>query len=149
MSLISQLQLAMGLLVLALVCLIAVSTVAFVSYSSEVHATQAGKLALTPQGNQIPAPLTDPVALKGKTLFQSSCSSCHSLTHEVLLGSGLQGINQRRSQEWLLKWINNSQRVIQSGDADAASLYSKFKPTVMPNFNYSDEDIKAILTYLK
>jgi cytochrome c2 len=149
MSPISQLQLAMGLLVLALVCLITVGTVTFLSYSSEVHATRAGKPTLTPQANQIQASITDPVALKGKTLFQSSCSSCHLLTNEVLLGPGLQGINQRRSEDWLLKWIKNSQQVINSGDAYAVALYSKFKPTVMPNFNYSDEEIKAILTYLR
>jgi mono/diheme cytochrome c family protein len=149
MSPLNQLQLAMGLLVLALIGLITVGTIAFLSYSSEVHTTRARQPVLNPPANQTPAPLTDPVALKGQTLFQSSCSSCHSPTNEVVLGPGLQGINQRRSEEWLLKWIKNSQRVIQSGDAYAVALYSKFKPTVMPNFNYSDEEIKAILAYLK
>jgi mono/diheme cytochrome c family protein len=148
MSSINQLQLAMGLLLLALVCLFTGGIAAYVTYTPEANASTARKPAALPD-NPIVALITDPIAPQGKSLFQNSCSSCHSPGSDVILGPGLQGINQRRSEDWLIKWIRNSQQVVQSGDAYAVLLYNKFKPTVMPPFQYSDKEIKAILTFLQ
>jgi preprotein translocase subunit SecG len=55
----------------------------------------------------------------------------------------------RRSKTWLISWIKNSQKMIQSGDETALELWEEYKPTVMPAYPFSDEEITSILAYLK
>lgn len=105
-------------------------------------------------GGQVPAggtrPRTeDPAQVDaGKTLFNNNCTACHSLTDEVVVGPGLKGINERRPEDWLIAWIRNSQKVIQSGDKYGVDLYNKFNQTQMPAYDFSDEEIKSILAYI-
>jgi hypothetical protein len=39
------------------------------------------------------------------------------------MGPDLIGINQKRSEEWLISFIKSSQTMIKSGDADAVSFF--------------------------
>ena len=48
----------------------------------------------------------DPV--KGKDLFNSNCAACHKLDAKMT-GPALRGISARLTNEWLYKWIRNSQ----------------------------------------
>jgi mono/diheme cytochrome c family protein len=87
---------------------------------------------------------------KGKELFNNNCQSCHAVTDEVVVGPGLKGIDQRRNEAWLGKWIRNSTAVIASGDSYAVALFNKFGKTPMTSFpSLSDDDIKGILAYVK
>jgi len=89
-------------------------------------------------------------AAKGKELFVANCKQCHAITAEVVIGPGLQGIEERRPVAWLIPWVKNASKVIASGDKYAVELYSKFKPTMMTSFDgLSDDDIKGILAYIK
>lgn len=85
----------------------------------------------------------------GKTLFRQNCGACHATTTQVLVGPGLEGINDRRSEEWLLKWIKDSQALVKSGDADAVKVFEAGNKVVMPPFSLSDEQIKTILAFVK
>ncbi|MFM8978554.1 MAG: c-type cytochrome, partial [Bacteroidota bacterium] len=84
----------------------------------------------------------------GAELFANNCASCHKI-HEDLVGPALKGVEQRRDQAWLLKWIRNSQAVIASGDPYAVKLYEKWNKSAMTAFDWSDEEIKAVLAYIK
>ena len=60
--------------------------------------------ALVPSQTTVVSPKPAPVAmdslsLAGKALFTGNCASCHALTDEVIMGPGLRGITQRRSEE--------------------------------------------------
>ncbi|MCS6822376.1 MAG: c-type cytochrome [Microscillaceae bacterium] len=86
---------------------------------------------------------------KGKTLFNQNCVQCHGLGEEAIVGPGLKGLLDRRSEAWLIPWIRNSQAVIKSGDTYAVELYKKYNNTVMPAYpDFSDADIKAIIAYI-
>ena len=87
-------------------------------------------------------------AQDGAALFNANCTSCHAVKEKVI-GPALKGIEQRRSEEWLLKWIKNSQSVIKSGDEYAVKLFNENNKTVMTSFNLKDDEIKAILAYVK
>lgn len=85
----------------------------------------------------------------GEALFKANCTSCHLTTDKKVVGPGLKGVDTRRSEEWLLKWIKNSQALIKSGDADAVKIYEEYNKTAMPAFNFKDDEIKAVLAYIK
>lgn len=92
----------------------------------------------------------DPAALaKGKELWEGNCTSCHGLGDEAVIGPGLKGILERRTIDWLIPWIKNSQAVIASGDPYAKALYEKYNKAVMTSFAFSDDEIKSIFAYVK
>lgn len=84
----------------------------------------------------------------GAELFANNCASCHKI-HQDLVGPALKGVEERRDQAWLLKWIRNSQAVIASGDPYAVKLYEKWNKSAMTAFDWSDEEILAVLAYIK
>ena len=46
-------------------------------------------------------------------------------------------------------FVRNSQKVIQSGDEYAVALYDEYGKTQMTSFDFSDEEILSILSYIK
>ena len=89
------------------------------------------------------------LAQDGKTLFEQNCVICHKLGTRVI-GPDLLGINEKRSEGWLLKFIKSSQTLIKSGDADAVAIFEEFNQIAMIDQPHlSDEQIKSILIYIK
>ncbi len=85
---------------------------------------------------------------QGKNLFNQRCAACHKL-EKKLIGPPLARIGERRSEEWFLKFVSNSQALIQSGDAQAVAIFKEYNQQIMPPFtDLSESDIKAIWTYL-
>lgn len=89
------------------------------------------------------------VVSAGESLYKNNCVVCHSVGSDVVVGPGLKGVNERRTQPWLISWIRNSQALIASGDKDAIAIYNQFNKQAMPSFNFSDEEIVSMLTYIK
>lgn len=83
----------------------------------------------------------------GEALFKQSCSACHSVGGGRLVGPDLIGINTKRKEDWLLKFVKASQSFIKSGDADAKAIFDQYQ-IVMPDQNISDADIKSIIAYI-
>lgn len=85
----------------------------------------------------------------GQQLFMDKCASCHTTTSQATTGPGLKGVTERRSREWLLSWIRNSQAMVASGDPTAVELFNKFNKVAMTPFpDLADADIDAILGYI-
>lgn len=86
----------------------------------------------------------------GQKLFEENCTPCHSMGERRVVGPGLKNILERRSEDWLTPWIQNSQKVIASGDPYAIKLYKKYDKVIMPNFDSLKlDEIKAIIEYLR
>ena len=45
-----------------------------------------------------------PSVQDGEALFKANCASCHAVKEKVV-GPALKGIETRRPEEWLIKWI--------------------------------------------
>lgn len=85
----------------------------------------------------------------GKEIFQQRCAACHSIGGGRLVGPDLAGVNDRRPEDWLLKFIKSSQALVKSGDKTAAALFEEFSKMPMPDQALSDEQIKKVLTHIK
>lgn len=88
--------------------------------------------------------------LDGKKLFKAKCGSCHAI-NTLLTGPALKGVESRvPSREWIYDWVENSAKVIASGDEYAAKVYAENNNTAMTSFpELSHEDIDAILAYVE
>ena len=93
-------------------------------------------------------PTDDAIISQGETLFNNNCTVCHAIGQQVV-GPALKNVHERRELPWLINFIKNSQKVIQSGDEYAVNLYNEYNKTVMPSFAYSDEEITSIMAYIK
>jgi mono/diheme cytochrome c family protein len=86
---------------------------------------------------------------EGEKLYKANCVSCHQMDKKVI-GPALRGVNDKYSQEWLLKWIKNSAELIASGDPDAIAIYEEYNKSPMTAFTYlSDEEVLSILEYIE
>lgn len=96
------------------------------------------------------APALAQDAVEGKKIFEGNCAACHSMDADVV-GPALKNVHERRGDEWLLKFITNSQEMVASGDADAVEVYEKFKKMPMPAFgsSLSKDDINHVIAYIK
>ncbi|MCR6640622.1 MAG: cytochrome c [Sporocytophaga sp.] len=85
----------------------------------------------------------------GSRLFKANCSPCHALTKE-LVGPALKGISRRRSMKWIVSVVQNSQKVIGSGDRYAVELYNQYGMAEMKSFpELSENNIRDIINYIE
>jgi len=84
----------------------------------------------------------------GQTLFKNNCAVCHSM-QDVIIGPPLAGVYERVSIDWISAFVRNSQQVIQSGDEYAVGIYNQYNKTEMTSFDFSDEEILSILSFIK
>ncbi len=88
------------------------------------------------------------VVKNGESLFKGNCTVCHGID-DVVIGPALRDVHERRNEDWIYAFIKNSQKVIKSGDEYAVNLYNQYSKTLMTSFDFSDEELTAILTYIK
>lgn len=85
----------------------------------------------------------------GEEIFNSACSSCHTINEGRLIGPDLSGIYQIRKNEWLIRFIRSSQQFIKSGDTAAVAVYEKYNKIPMPDNRLTDEQILSVIDYIK
>ncbi|MCU0355732.1 MAG: cytochrome c [Cytophagales bacterium] len=150
---IKRLQIALGVLLVALLVIFVAGAAMIISYRPEAPvASSNGSGGADPAPPvAAAAPALDAVAQHGQTLFQNNCAACHAVGDEVLVGPGMKGVTARvPSREWLYKWIRNSSAVIASGDAYGNQIFNKYNKLQMQSFpDLSNEDIDAILKYVE
>lgn len=88
-------------------------------------------------------------AQDGAKLFKSNCASCHKI-NDVLVGPALRGISERApSQDWIIKWVQNPQQLIDAGDEYALQV-EQYHPSAMPAHPHlKDADVVAIIDYVE
>ncbi|MBI5539688.1 MAG: c-type cytochrome [Bacteroidia bacterium] len=83
-----------------------------------------------------------------EAIFKKACASCHTIGGGRLVGPDLQGITLKRDNNWLVKFITNSQSLINSGDADAVSIAAEYNNSVMPPATISEGEINSIISLI-
>jgi len=87
-------------------------------------------------------------AKKGEELFQSKgCVACHTIGEGKLSGPDLQGVTERREEEWMKKWIKSPDTMVFS-DPIAKELLAEYM-VPMPNQGLTDQEVIEVISYLK
>jgi mono/diheme cytochrome c family protein len=90
-------------------------------------------------------PLDQKMIASGKSIYELKCASCHKLTDEKLVGPGWKGVTDRRSPEWIMNFVTNTEEMLEKNQ-EAKNLYEVCL-VKMPNQNLSDEDARSILEF--
>ncbi|MFW5761325.1 MAG: c-type cytochrome [Cyclobacteriaceae bacterium] len=99
---------------------------------------------------QIPdtIPVYNKLVRSGEALFTQHCNMCHAVGYEMV-GPALADVHRKQPLSWLFRWIRDPAQVIASGDEYARYIDAQYD-TLMPSFNFlSDNQIFAILAYIK
>ena len=85
---------------------------------------------------------------EGKDIF-AVCAACHTIDGGKLIGPDLQGVSERHDEAWLIKFIQNSQVMVQAGDETAVSLFEEYNKIPMPPNNLTDDQVRTLLKYIE
>ncbi len=94
-------------------------------------------------------PFSKTYSQDGAQMFRTNCGACHTVGKGKLVGPDLKGVQDRHSEEWILKWVHSSQTLVKAGDKDAVKLFNDNNQIPMPDQALSDNDIKTILAFVK
>lgn len=86
---------------------------------------------------------------EGETIFKTVCGACHTVGEGVRVGPDLKGATERHPEEWLLRFIKDSQALVKAGDPAAVELFKKFNNIPMPPNAYSDAQIRELLAFIR
>lgn len=90
------------------------------------------------------------LAKQGKSIYKAkACTACHSIrSEEQKMGGSLDNITKIRDLEWLFRFIKNPKSMLAT-DGLAKQLLRDFNNIPMPNQGLTDQDVIAIIEYLK
>ena len=95
----------------------------------------------------IGATLDAAMATSGEKVYGVKCSSCHKTTDEKLVGPGWKGVTTRRTPEWIMNFITNTDEMINKDPAAQAQL--EICLVRMPNQSLSDDDARHLLEFMR
>ena len=92
---------------------------------------------------------TDPAIIKkGKSLWNvKGCMGCHTIGKGRAAGPDLMGVLDRRSLDWVQRWLHDP-TAMQQSDSTAIALIAQFNNTKMPNLQLTDEEVTALIAYV-
>lgn len=83
----------------------------------------------------------------GEALYRATCTACHSLGSDRVVGPGLAGVLGRRETSWLLSKITGPDRLLASGDTISTRLAAEHG-MAMPNMGITEDQAESLLAYL-
>jgi protein SCO1/2 len=94
--------------------------------------------------------------LPGETLFRTRCAACHTIgggeivigAKQTSLGPDLLGVTEKRERDWLVRWLENPEKMIEEKDPIAVELYALWDNVLMPNLRLTEVDVQAVIEYM-
>ncbi len=84
----------------------------------------------------------------GKTVFQTKCSSCHTIGGGDLVGPDLKNVTNTREHAWLVRMIKEPDKLIAEGDPIVTQLLQRYSGIPMPNLGLSQQDTEDVIAYI-
>ena len=85
---------------------------------------------------------------QGQDIYQRICSACHTIGGGKKVGPDLTGATSRRDPEWLVRWIQEPDKMLAEGDSHAMQLKQEHGDFPMPNYGLSEEQAKGLITFI-
>ena len=85
----------------------------------------------------------------GQALFKKICAPCHTVGVGDRVGPDLRGVTERRSPEWLTRFIRSPDKVRAEKDPVALDTASRFPGVRMPNLGLTDLDVIDLISFLQ
>ncbi len=82
------------------------------------------------------------------TTFTQRCASCHSIGEGARVGPDLAGVHERRSRDWLARFITAPSAMLDS-DADAQALLGQFNGVRMPDLGLDAPTVSGLIDYIE
>lgn len=101
----------------------------------------------THQNVQLTHPLDEKMVAEGQNIYNLKCGSCHKLTNEKLVGPGWKGVTDRRTPEWIMNFVTNTEEMLEK-DTAAQNLLEVCL-VKMPNQNLQEADARAVLEFMR
>jgi len=127
------------------------------SATSDTTENNAGGSAATEGSNpkgigphtniELTHPLDEKMIAEGKSIYDVKCSSCHKTTGEKLVGPGWKGVTDRRTPEWIMNFVTNTDEMIEKDTAAQNML--EVCLVKMPNQNLAEADARAVLEFMR
>lgn len=86
-------------------------------------------------------------AQDGAALYKT-CAACHTIGGGKTVGPDLKGITKRRTNDWLVQFIQSSGKLIKAGDPDAVAVFKQFNNIPMPDNALTVDQINKILAHI-
>lgn len=85
----------------------------------------------------------------GRALFVKACSACHRVGGGDHIGPDLAGVTERRSRDWLIRFITSPAEMIEQRDPTAIDLLEKFRGLRMPELGLTEKDAEDVLLFVE
>jgi len=92
-------------------------------------------------------PLDEKMVAAGQNVYNVKCASCHKTTDEKLVGPGWKGVTDRRTPEWIMNFVTNTEEMINKDTA--AQKLLEVCLVKMPNQGLSDQDARDVLEFMR
>lgn len=92
-------------------------------------------------------PLDEKMITSGQNVYNVKCASCHKLTDEKLVGPGWKGVTDRRTPEWIMNFVTNTEEMINKDTAAQKML--EVCLVRMPNQSLNDQDARDVLEFMR
>jgi mono/diheme cytochrome c family protein len=99
------------------------------------------------QNVQLTSSLDETMAVAGQSIYDVKCASCHKLDNEKLVGPGWKGVTERRTPEWIMNFVTNTEEMLEK-DTAAQNLLG-VALVKMPNQNLSETEARAVLEFMR
>lgn len=99
------------------------------------------------QNVQLTHPLDEKMIADGKNIYDVKCASCHKLTDEKLVGPGWKAVTDRRTPEWIMNFVTNTEEMIEKDTAAQNML--EVCLVKMPNQGLTETDARHVLEFMR
>ena len=90
-----------------------------------------------------------PAFSRGKYLYRTRCSTCHTIGGGDDVGPDLLDVTKIRDHDWLLRWLKVPDEMLAEKDPIAMGLFYKFNELQMPNLKLGDLEAEALIEYME
>lgn len=92
-------------------------------------------------------PLDDQMVKSGKMIYDMKCSACHKLTDQRVVGPGWANVTNRRTPEWIMNMITDTDMMLDT-DPEAQAMLEQCLVR-MPNQHLSVGDARNTLEFMR